>query len=285
MSTGQWVRYGEELVADIDRMEPPVGSLAIWYLGQESLVIKGAGAVVYLDPYFSDPMAKDNAGNLVPRRKFPPPFRGEDVRHADVVLGTHNHGDHIDVPTLISLAQSSPQARFVVPAPHVGVLTGAGIDAERVCAARARQVLQLRQLKVTPVPAAHEELERDAEGNFIALGYVVELNGVTLYHGGDTVEYPDLVETLRELRPDVVCLPINGRDLLRNRRNIIGNMSFREAADVGHAAEAKLIIPMHYDLFAGNSENPAFFADYLYRTYPSQPFKIMAPGERILYMP
>lgn len=284
MGTTLWVRCGEELISDIEQMQAPTGSLAIWYLGQESLVIKGAGMVAYLDPYFSNPMAKDAAGNAVPRRKFPPPFAGDAVQHADVVLGTHNHSDHIDLPTLLLLAGSSPQARLVVPAPHVGVLTSAGIGAERVVGARVGERLQFGELAVVPVPAAHEELERDSHGDFTALGYVVELNGMTLYHGGDTVEYPDLVRTLKELRPDVVCLPINGRDLLRNRRGLIGNMNFREAADVGRASGASLIIPMHYDMFAGNSENPAFFVDYLYRAYPAQPFKIMAPGERILHM-
>jgi L-ascorbate metabolism protein UlaG (beta-lactamase superfamily) len=60
-------------------------------------------------------------------------------------------------------------------------------------------------------------------------------------------------------------------------------MNAREAVDVGCQAGAKLLIPLHYDMFPFNSENPAYFVDYLYRTYPSQPFKIMAPGERFVY--
>jgi L-ascorbate 6-phosphate lactonase len=53
--------------------------------------------------------------------------------------------------------------------------------------------------------------------------------------------------------------------------------------DVGHGAGARLLIPGHYDLFPSNSENPAYFSDYLYHTYPARPYKIMAPGERLIY--
>jgi L-ascorbate 6-phosphate lactonase len=284
MSFPLWVRFGEQLLEHIDRTKTPPGSLAIWYLGQMGLVLKGAETTVYVDPYLSDPHRKDETGRQVPRRKFPPPFSGSDIRHADVVLGTHNHSDHIDLPALQLIAASSAQARFVVPAPHVDVLTGAGIAASRVLAARVGQTFKHGPLTVTPIPAAHEELERDRQGDYTCVGYVLQLNGVTLYHAGDTVEYPDLLSTLREWQLDVACLPINGRDLLRNRRSIVGNMNFREAVDVACGAGAGLIIPMHYDMFAHNSENPAFFVDYLYRTYPAQSFKIMVPGERLVYV-
>ncbi|MGI6082040.1 MAG: MBL fold metallo-hydrolase [Limnochordia bacterium] len=284
MPDGSWVRHGEQLIEEIDRTKVPADALALWYLGQMGLVIKGADTTVYIDPYLSDPYRKDDAGNSVPRRRYPPPFAGSDIRHADVVLGTHNHSDHMDLPSLQQIASASLQARFVVPAPHVDVLTGAGIADSRVLAAQVGQPLKRGPLTITPIPAAHEELEQDLQGDYTCVGYILQLNGITLYHSGDTVEYPEMVSALSAWDLDVVCLPINGRDLLRRRRNIVGNMNFREAADVAVAAGAGLIIPMHYDMFAHNGENPAFFVDYIYRTYPAQPFKIMAPGERLVYV-
>ena len=190
MPGGAWVRHGEQLIEEIDRTKVPAGALALWYLGQMGVVIKGADTTVYIDPYLSDPYRKDEAGNLVSRRKYPPPFTGSDIHHADVVLGTHNHSDHIDLPSLQQIASASVQARFVVPAPHVDVLTGAGIGESRVLAARVGETLKRGALTVTPIPATHEELEKDVQGDYICVGYILQLNGVTVYHSGDTVEYP-----------------------------------------------------------------------------------------------
>lgn len=279
-----WVKAGAELLQDIEQTTVPTGAVAIWYLGQMGFVIKGAGVVAYLDPYLVDSWTKDAAGNQVSRRRFPPPFAGSEVHNADLVLGTHNHSDHINVPTLTGLAAGSQTARFAVPAPHQEVLIQAGIPADRIIAARAGEKMQIGELVITPIPAAHTELEQDANGDYTALGYVLQLNGATIFHAGDTVEYPGMAETLRQYSPDICMLPINGRDMLRTNRNLIGNMNFREAADLSNAIGAKLLIPGHYDVFPHNGENPAFLVDYLYRAYPAQPFKIMAPGERLIYM-
>ncbi|MGI6543054.1 MAG: MBL fold metallo-hydrolase [Limnochordia bacterium] len=286
MGTNMWVRMGQELLDDISNAAVPPGAVALWYLGQMGFVLKGADTIIYIDPYLVESWTTlPDSGVKVSRRRFPPPFAGDQVRHAHFVLGTHNHSDHINVPTLIGIAASSLTSRFVVPQPHAGVLTTAGIDATRVEGARAFQELHLGGVTVMPIPAAHVTLEQDANGDYTALGYIIHMGGTTIFHAGDTVEYPGFIETLSKQPIDICILPINGRDALRTNKNIIGNMSFREAADVGAAVGAKLIIPGHYDLFAHNSENPAYFTDYLYRAYPAQPYKIMCPGERLLYAP
>lgn len=286
MDAKTWIKMGQELLDDISNAAVPPGTVALWYLGQMGFVLKGAGTIIYIDPYLVESWTTLPGTNTkVSRRKFPPPFAGDQVHHAHFVLGTHNHSDHINVPTYTGIAAGSPTARFVVPQPHVDVLTTAGIPANRVEGARAFEELDLGGVSVEPIPAAHTTLEQDANGNYTALGYILRIDGVTIFHAGDTVEYPGLIETLSKQPIDICILPINGRDALRTNKNIIGNMNFREAADVGTAIGAKLIIPGHYDLFPHNSENPAFFTDYLYRTYPAQPHKLMCPGERLLYAP
>jgi L-ascorbate metabolism protein UlaG (beta-lactamase superfamily) len=56
----------------------------------------------------------------------------EKVTDADIVLITHEHIDHCDPHTLPRLAQASPQARFVGPAPVLNKLTEWGIDSARL---------------------------------------------------------------------------------------------------------------------------------------------------------
>lgn len=273
MDKRYWYQNGSKLLSDISSFNPPKGSLAIWYIGQMGLVVKGAGKTIYIDPYFEDTDA----------RKYPPPYSPEEITGVDLILGTHDHIDHIDRPTLAKAAIASPSCRFIVPAPHTRVLANLGIADDRIIGGKFGEVIDAGGVQITPIPAAHEELHQDNEGNYLELGYILEIDGIKLYHSGDTTEYEDLVKLLKEYSPHIICLPINGRDLKRNRSHLIGNMNAREAVDVGCQAGAKLLIPLHYDMFAFNSENPAYFADYLYRAYPAQPFKIMAPGERFVY--
>jgi L-ascorbate metabolism protein UlaG (beta-lactamase superfamily) len=110
------------------------------------------------------------------------------------------------------------------------------------------------------------------------------LNGVTLYHAGDCTMYEGLAERLKGYRPDVVLLPINGHDWRRTHKGIIGNMTYREAADLAAEAGADLAIPMHYGMFPHNTEPPGHFVDYILNCYPTQKTKVMARYEGFVYL-
>lgn len=276
-----WYKKGPELLDEIDATSVPTGGLALWFLGQESLVVKSGETVIYIDPYFTELF--DQQGN--PRRKFSPPFGPDEVRNAAWVFCTHHHLDHLDPGTLAPISISSPQARFVVPAPHVRLVQEIAIATERITPARAGERLSFGGWSVMPIAAAHEQFETDERGNHLFLGYVFDFGGLRFYHAGDTVEYPELVDTLKPHRIHVGCLPINGADWRRRRRDILGNLNAREAVDVAVAAGFDVLVPLHYDLFIGNQANPAHLVDYLYEHYPAQKFHILAPGERWIYVP
>ena len=109
------------------------------------------------------------------------------------------------------------------------------------------------------------------------------MGDITLFHGGDMVETERTLSDLAPYSIDVACLPINGADWKRRAEGTIGNMNARDAANVSAAIGADLLIPMHYDLFAANDENPAVLADYLHRYYRDQKYHVMAHGECFLY--
>ena len=69
---------------------------------------------------------------------------------------------------------------------------------------------------------------------------------------------------------DAALLPINGRDGVRYRNNLIGNMTFQEAADLAGEVKAGTVIPGHWDMFAENLGDPEAFADYFGAKYPGQ---------------
>jgi len=60
-------------------------------------------------------------------------------------------------------------------------------------------------------------------------------------------------------------------------------MSSREAADFSAMVGIDLNVPIHYDMFPNNRENPAYFVDYLFHHYHNQKFHMMVSGERFIY--
>lgn len=264
---------GEALIRQMNETSPSPGSLAFWWLGQLGYAIKLGEYTLYVDAYLTDR----------PDRQVPPVLRPEQVTNADFVFGTHDHEDHIDRPAWRVIAKASPKARFVVSRAHVRMLTDElGIDPKRVVGVGEGKT-RVGKLWVAGVPAMHEFFDRDAQGNYPHMGYVVEDGRVRFYHAGDTCRYDGMAATLRALGAlDVMFVPINGRDAARYRANIIGNMTYQEAVDLVGEVRPALAVPGHYDMFAFNSEDPDRFADYLDAKYPGMRCWIGERGERVI---
>lgn len=102
------------------------------------------------------------------------------------------------------------------------------------------------------------------KGIIYFLSYLVKINNIIFFHAGDTIGFPELNDKLSNYSIDIIFLPINGRDSDRIcNKNIIENMNYREAANLAFNIKANLLIPIHYDVFLFNSENPAYLVDYL----------------------
>ncbi|MGH3148698.1 MAG: MBL fold metallo-hydrolase, partial [Rubrobacter sp.] len=195
------------LIGRIDALQVEERSLAFWGLGQVGVAIKGPTGVLYVDPYLTD---SDGADGSLPRT-FPPPLSPDEVTNASAVLLTHDHIDHTGPDTVLPLAEASPQASFVAPFTSRDTLVESGLEPDRIVVPEVGELIEVAGARVTAVPSAHTELERDPERGYPYLGYVVEWNGVTLYHAGDTVVYEGLIEALSAWRIDVALVPINGR--------------------------------------------------------------------------
>ena len=107
-----------------------------------------------------------------------------------------------------------------------------------------------------------------------------------LFHSGDAVPYEGMADELLRLaagRPlDVALLPINGR--LPERR-VPGNFWGDEAATFAHDVGARLVVPMHYEMFAFNTETPELFVATAETARPAVPraaLRRVARSERTL---
>jgi hypothetical protein len=65
-----------------------------------------------------------------------------------------------------------------------------------------------------------------------------------------------LENNLRDLKPDIALLPVNGRDEYRRSHNVPGNFHFEEAIALCHSTGIAYLIPHHYGMFEFNSVDP-----------------------------
>ncbi|AEF82269.1 MBL fold metallo-hydrolase [Leadbettera azotonutricia] len=281
----RWYKQGQALLDEIRGSKPNPNSAHIWFLGQHGFALNLGGETLYFDVILNDFL--DAQGKS--RRCFDAPFGPQEPQKADYVFCTHDHSDHLNLETLIPLAKACPKARFIVPNPSRDKLIRAGIDESRVIGAKAGEKTSLGGIVVHPVAAVHtrfiqDEAEQDANGDCTSLGFVIEADGLKIYHPGDTWVTTALVETLKALGPlDIAMLPINGTDWMRTAEDCIGNMSAIDSVKLAMAIPIDLVIPTHYNMFSNNSENPALFADYMYRLCPWKRFHISALGEKFIY--
>lgn len=261
---------------DLEGVELAPGQAALWWLGQAGFALRAGGTTLLLDPFLA----------RHPDRLSPAAFAPEQATGVAAILCSHEHIDHFDAESLPALAAASPEARVVVPTPLVERVTALGILPDRVIGAQPDEPFELDGVTIHPLPAVHGVDVADAYsfgrelsgGLYRYLGFVVEAEGLRIYHAGDTLADEELQDRLARLAPDVALLPVNGRDHYREAQNIVGNMGPREAVSFAATVGAGLLVPMHYDMFPINLGYPAHLVDFAGRHH--QDVAIMLPSHR-----
>src|SRR5216683_2395029 len=177
------------------------------------------------------------------------------------------------------------QAGFILR----GQRTTLAVGATRVTGAAPDVPITIGDSRITPIPACHGVDVADAysfgltPGEHRYLGYVIEIDGVRLFHSGDTIRYDGMAERLRALDVEVALLPINGRSPEREALELVGNLSAHEAADLAADAGVRAVIPMHYELFAHNSGRAGDLVDRATAEHPELAVHVLPRYGGMLY--
>ncbi len=164
--------------------------------------------------------------------------------NADLILVTHAHGDHIgDAVEIARRTGAKIVAMFDVA--NYLVENSEGITTIGMNYGPT----EIDGVRIVQVPAWHSSSDgKYSIGN--ASGYIVKLDGKTIYHAGDTFVFSDMA-LFRELYGpiDVALLPIGGHF----------TMGPREAAKAVELLKPGKVVPMHYNTWPPISADPEEF--------------------------
>jgi L-ascorbate metabolism protein UlaG (beta-lactamase superfamily) len=245
-------------IADVTAAREDFEHFHLWWLGQSGFLLQWQGKHLLFDPYLSDSLTKKYTATDRPHvRMTERVVAPEKLGFIDVVTSSHNHTDHLDAETLVPLLEANPKLELIIPeANREFVVDRLKTMVELPRGLDVGQFATVAGFKIHAVPAAHESVEKDANGRHKFLGYVVEFGPWTVYHSGDTLLYGGMVDWLRRSSIDVALLPINGRV---PARRVAGNLNGREAATLAKDIGARLVVPCHYEMFEFNTATPEEF--------------------------
>ncbi len=277
---------GNALLTQMNNIPLIPNSLAFWGLGQMGIAVKGPDALLVIDPCLTN-VVEDLFGSWW-YRAYPPPIAPEALTNVTYFLSSHEHTDHFDPQTAKPLAKASPNARFITTGWCGELLKQAEIADERAIVPKALEPITLpgTSIKLTVIPSAHYEKEYDEQKGYRWFGFLIEWNGVTFYHSGDTIIYPGYVDTLKSLPiADVAMLPVNGRDWYRETLvNATGNLLPEEAARLAVEIGWGTVIAGHNDMYPNNTISMGSIADAFAKFAPRQPYKTLQPGELFYFV-
>ena len=203
------------------------------WLGQGGFLFRLGEKTLAVDPYLSDSVAQTDRF----RRIVPIPIQPEALS-CDMVVCTHDHQDHLDADTI----SKTSLPLYAGPDTCIAHFRALGIDDGRLQPLNAGDTVPLGDARVTALFARHTE---------DSIGALIEYRGLRLYVTGDT-EYDERLLEAAGLHVDILFICINGR---------LGNMNAQDAARVARGVNCRLAVPMHYGMFAENTEDPAVFVE------------------------
>jgi L-ascorbate metabolism protein UlaG (beta-lactamase superfamily) len=174
-------------------------------VNHSTVLIQQRRANILTDPIWSErPSPLSWAG---PRRKRKPGVAFEDLPSIDAVLLTHNHYDHLDLPTLRRLAARG-DSKFIVPAGVARLLRSENIGPAQEL--DWGESWPLPGFTIHCVPALHFSSRGLHDGNrTLWCGYVIEYRERRVYFAGDTAFGRHFAQIREEFgSPHLAFLPI-----------------------------------------------------------------------------
>ena len=164
------------------------------------------------------------------------PYQIEGGPVADLILISHDHFDHCSPEDVAKI--QGPETVIVTEKDSAKKLKG------DVRVLKSGETLNLGDVKIEAVPSYNTDKDFHPKKNGW-LGFIVEIEGVKVYHAGDA----DFIPEMKDLEVDIALLPVSGTYV----------MTADQAVKAALAINPNLAIPMHYGAIVGDEQDALNF--------------------------
>ena len=222
---------------------PPMKGWRVTWLGHASFLVQGGGVSILIDPVFSEFCAPLPLPGL--RRLTPLPCGVADLPAIDLVLLTHGHYDHLDLPALRGLGLDM---RIIIAEGHSEWLTRKGFKNVSELA-WGRSVEIFPDLTAIATPAQHFTARTPWDRNHGHwCGWLLEGFGCKIWHAGDSGYCPAFAEIGERHGPiDFGMIPIGAYQPQRIMKAM--HMTPEEAVRVFEETRCRRAMAMHWGTF------------------------------------
>ena len=213
------------------------GELRVTFINHATTLLQLDGLNILTDPIWSERVSPVSFAG--PRRHRPPGIRFDDLPPIDLVLVSHNHYDHLDIPTLKRLRG----CQILTPLGNAALMKRHGISATELDWWQTRG-------PITAVPAQHFAARGLSDRNRnLWSGFVIASLSGNIYFAGDTGWSDHFAEVGRRFQPiRLALLPIGAylpRWFMRP-----AHIDPAEAVDAHFALRAQTSVAIHFGSFA-----------------------------------
>lgn len=217
----------------------------VTWIGHATLLVQMDHVTFLTDPIWSDTASPVSFAG--PRRFVPPGLALDALPRIDFVVVSHNHYDHLDLPTLTALAARDPATRFFVPLGNAALLRESGIA--NVVELDWGESREHRGVRVTCLPARHWS-KRGLRDDDRALWASWAVSGPErrFYFAGDTGWFDGFARIGEAFGGfDLAALPIGAYEPAAMMR--AAHVDPEEAVRAALALRARRAVAVHFGTF------------------------------------
>ncbi|GGW96243.1 MBL fold metallo-hydrolase [Streptomyces lomondensis] len=232
-------------LADITR--PPATGLRLTWMGHSSVLAEIDGRRVLFDPVWGERCSPFPFAG--PKRLHPVPLPLAALGPVDVVVISHDHYDHLDMPTIKTLAGTD--TLFAVPLGVGAHLEHWGVSADRLRELDWHEAAKIGGLTLTATPARHfcGRGLRNTQHTLWA-SWVVAGDEHRIYHSGDTGYFDGFQEIGAALGPfDATMIQIGAYSDFWPDIHMTPTEGMRAHLDLQGGPEHGLMLPIHWATF------------------------------------